>query len=124
MLFVIVMKYLHRGLSNLAYVQKFKFHPRCKRLFITKIIFADDNILFPRGDIPFVSSLMQIFNLFSQATGLYVQPTKCHVYFGGVQQRVKQDILQLTGFGKDACLSSVLVCPWLAGNCPISTGNR
>ena len=100
LLFVVVMEYLHRGLANLSTVQQFKFHPRCKKLGITNISFADDIILFARGDTASVCNLMQVFNLFSQATGLYVQPSKFHVYFGGVQQRIKQEIIQLTGFGE------------------------
>ncbi|XP_058740895.1 uncharacterized protein LOC131613225 [Vicia villosa] len=41
---------------------------------------------------------MDTITLFSAATGLKASPTKCRVYFGGVDENVQQRILSITGF--------------------------
>lgn len=49
-LFMLVMEYLHRSLTRLQHIQNFNLHPRCEKLGITNIKFADDLIMFTRGD--------------------------------------------------------------------------
>ncbi|XP_058746559.1 uncharacterized protein LOC131619487 [Vicia villosa] len=84
LLFVIAMEYLHRCLRKLQQNLDFKFHPKCGKLGIVNICFADDLMLFTRGDKISGTLLMSIFKDFSAATGLRATPTKCKVHFGGV----------------------------------------
>lgn len=49
-LFVISMEYLTRLLKNLKNDPDFNFHPRCDKLNIIQPGFADDLLLFCRGD--------------------------------------------------------------------------
>ncbi|XP_058754588.1 uncharacterized protein LOC131627751 [Vicia villosa] len=92
------MEYLHRCLKKLHGNTIFKFHPKCNKLGITSICFADDLMLFTRGDVGSVQAMMDTVNQFSTATGLKASPTKCRVYFGGVDETVQQRILSITGF--------------------------
>ncbi|XP_060185254.1 uncharacterized protein LOC132614743 [Lycium barbarum] len=96
-LFAIVMEYLSRNLHRLKQEKQFKFHPRCAKLGITHLSFADDLLLFARGDILSASYIHQCFNQFAKASGLQANLTKSSVYFGGVNQAVQQDILQALG---------------------------
>ncbi|XP_058776813.1 uncharacterized protein LOC131651162 [Vicia villosa] len=98
LLFVLVMEYLHRFFATLQHEPNFKFHPRCKKLCLTNICFADDLILFTRGDSLSVSTMMRTFKEFSLATGLKAHPAKCKLYFGGVHHVVQQEIKEGTGF--------------------------
>ncbi|XP_058725372.1 uncharacterized protein LOC131596660 [Vicia villosa] len=50
LLFVLVMEYLHSCLAELKETPGFKHHPRCAKLNITNICFADDLMLFSRGE--------------------------------------------------------------------------
>ncbi|XP_059281084.1 uncharacterized protein LOC132034737 [Lycium ferocissimum] len=50
-LFALVMEYLSRGLNDLINNQEYKFHPESKPLGITHLSFADDLLLFSRGDL-------------------------------------------------------------------------
>lgn len=84
MLFVLVMEYLHRCLRKLHDNPNFNFHPKCERVGITNIFFADDLMLFTRGDEMSVTLTMETIHNFSAATGLKTSPTKCKVYFGGI----------------------------------------
>ncbi|XP_058722226.1 uncharacterized protein LOC131594147 [Vicia villosa] len=97
-LFVLIMKYLHRSLRKLKHMPAFKFHPKCKKSGITNICFADDLMMFTRGDPVSVQIMMREFHLVSEATGLMASPTKCKVCSRGINATVQQQILQITDF--------------------------
>ncbi|XP_019241491.1 PREDICTED: uncharacterized protein LOC109221464 [Nicotiana attenuata] len=59
-LFAIVMEYLSRSLAELGKEAKFQYHPRCKKLGITHMSFADDLLLFARGDLTSIVAMYQI----------------------------------------------------------------
>ncbi|XP_058784051.1 uncharacterized protein LOC131658815 [Vicia villosa] len=59
LLFVLIMEYLHRCLSKLKSKPMFKLHPKCEKVDLTNICFADDLILFARGDINSVQLMME-----------------------------------------------------------------
>lgn len=83
MLFIMVMKYLHRCMAELKEIPGKKIHPRCAKLNITNICFADDLMLFSRGEVLSVHLMMKAFYMFPEATGLRANPEKCKVLFGG-----------------------------------------
>ncbi|KAH0648643.1 hypothetical protein KY285_033891 [Solanum tuberosum] len=62
------MEYLSRGLNTLTEFLSFAHHPRCAKLEITHLIFADDLLLFAKGDLPSVTAIQQVY--------LY-QPKRC-----------------------------------------------
>lgn len=49
-LFAIVMKYLSKNLNDVANHMQFKYHPKCNKLKITHLSFADDLLMFAKGD--------------------------------------------------------------------------
>lgn len=76
MIFVIVMEYLHRKLEDLHNIPGFNYHSKCEKVKIVDISFANDLMLFSRGDEVSVKLMMDRFNEFSRATSLVVNPTK------------------------------------------------
>ncbi|CAK8569009.1 unnamed protein product [Lathyrus sativus] len=92
------MEYFHRLLHQLSKVPDYNFHAKCEKLQIIDISFADDVLLFSRGDEKSVQLLFDQLQTFSQSTGLVVNPTKCRVYFGGVENETKHNILVATSF--------------------------
>jgi hypothetical protein len=98
LLFVIVMEYLHRILQQLTKVPNFNFHSKCEHLNIINLSFADDLLIFTRGDVISVELVMAKLQTFSQSTGLVVNPSKCKVYYGGVDDLVKNNIRAVTSF--------------------------
>jgi hypothetical protein len=98
LLFVLIMEYLHRCLQNLHKNPNFNFHPKCEKLQITNICFADDLIMFTRGDEASIKLMMGEFQKFSDSTGLKANPAKCKVYFGGVPALEQKKIVTATSF--------------------------
>lgn len=97
-LFVLAMKYLSRSLADLDGNDKFRYHPKCKRSKITHLCFADDLMLFCRGDFDSVEQLFLKFSHFSQVSGLCVNVSKSQAFFGGVPINTRQQIIQLLQF--------------------------
>ncbi|XP_074291951.1 uncharacterized protein LOC141618770 [Silene latifolia] len=76
----------------------FHFHPQCKSLKLCHLCFADDLLMFCKGDTTSVKVLMRGFLSFSEASGLCFNRSKSDIYMNGVNQMDKDQILQLSGF--------------------------
>ncbi|XP_019240287.1 PREDICTED: uncharacterized protein LOC109220273 [Nicotiana attenuata] len=63
------MEYLSKSLHELKKEPTFQHHPRCRKLDITHISFADDLLLFARGNLSSVTGLYKCFSQFSKASG-------------------------------------------------------
>ncbi|XP_050909683.1 uncharacterized protein LOC127123515 [Lathyrus oleraceus] len=100
LLFVIMMEYLNKCFKRLKNNPNFNFHSKCEKLNITNLCFANDLLLFARGDVEFVRLMMTAYNVFSLSTRLKFNPAKCCIFFGGVNQIVRNDIKNLTGFAE------------------------
>lgn len=62
--------------------------------------FADDLLLFWRGDLTSVIMIQQCFNEFSNASGPLANLWKKSVYFGGVPLAEEVNILTRLGFSR------------------------
>ncbi|XP_056685422.1 uncharacterized protein [Spinacia oleracea] len=87
------MEYLSRCMNQLKSNLDFNFHPRCEKLNITHLMFADDLLLFARADKISVKLLLDAFSKFSSASGLEANMDKSNIYFGGASVLDKTDIL-------------------------------
>ena len=97
-LFTIAMEYLSRLLKGLKEEKNFKYHPKCAKLDVTHLCFANDLLLFSRGDLNSIKELHKCFTEFSQASGLQANLNKSSIYCGGVQKEVRQQIVQQLGY--------------------------
>ncbi|CAK8573977.1 unnamed protein product [Lathyrus sativus] len=96
LLFVIIMEYLNRYFRKMQKNPNFNHHAECEKLHITNLSFADNLLLFSRGDSMSVELIMEAFNGFSDSTSLKLNPAKCKIYFGGVDADTKQNIINIT----------------------------
>lgn len=92
------MEYLHRSLDKLKEVPNFNYHSKCKKLNIINLSFADDLLLFTRGNNNFIELVMRTFDEFYRSIWLKVNPSKCIVNFGGVDESGRVEIQQNTSF--------------------------
>lgn len=96
LLFVLIMEYLHRFLQKMGKNPNFHYHSKCERLKIVELSFADDLLIFTRGDVGLVKLAMQTMKEFSDTTGLIVNPLKCKNFFRNVDESTRMEVLRIT----------------------------
>uniref|UniRef100_A0A803Q8U7 Reverse transcriptase domain-containing protein n=1 Tax=Cannabis sativa TaxID=3483 RepID=A0A803Q8U7_CANSA len=94
LLFVLIMEYLTRRLLLAANHSEFRYQPLCKNLKIINLSFADDLMIFCKGDLGSIQIIKQILDEFSATSGLSININKSHLYFGGVKDEEKQKMVK------------------------------
>ncbi|KAH7836205.1 hypothetical protein Vadar_033678 [Vaccinium darrowii] len=97
-LFVIVMEVLTCILKEKSNEPDFKFHWRCNQPKIINLCFADDLMLFCKGDVNSVKHIQNSLSEFESLSGLSPSPGKSSIFFSGVQHSTRIEILQLLDF--------------------------
>lgn len=98
LLFVLVMEYQTRLFGKMSEVPDFKFHPMCKSSKLTHLIFADDLMVFCKGNMNSIKRIMEALKHFSEVTGLVANMDKSSIFLAGMEDSTKQLILKGTGF--------------------------
>ncbi|KAG5224356.1 RNA-directed DNA polymerase, eukaryota, Reverse transcriptase [Salix suchowensis] len=96
-LFVLAMEGLNEILQAVTLDPAFTFHWRCKALRITHMSFADDLILFSRGDPSSVKILKSALDTFSKLSGLSINHNKSSVFAAGVSQDMQSSLASILG---------------------------
>ncbi|KAL0325420.1 UNVERIFIED_CONTAM: hypothetical protein Sradi_5111300 [Sesamum radiatum] len=83
-LFLLCMEYFSRLIKRNTFNFDFNFHPKCEKLKITHLLFADDLILFSRGDLPSIHILMDCLQEFRDVSSLPVNTSKSSIVTAGI----------------------------------------
>ncbi|KAL0289457.1 UNVERIFIED_CONTAM: hypothetical protein Sradi_7073400 [Sesamum radiatum] len=78
----------------------FNFHPKCDKLKITHLLFADDLMLFSRGDLPSIHILMEWLQEFKNVSSLTVNTSKSSIFTAGIENNQLYKILGMTDFAR------------------------
>ncbi|KAL0347781.1 UNVERIFIED_CONTAM: hypothetical protein Scaly_1794100 [Sesamum calycinum] len=97
-LFLLCMEYFSRLIKRKTTDSDFNFHPKCEKLKITHLLFADDLMMFSRGDLPSVHILMECLQEFRDVSGLAVNTSKSSIFTAGIENNILCDILARTEF--------------------------
>nr|XP_016446371.1 PREDICTED: uncharacterized protein LOC107771509 [Nicotiana tabacum] len=89
-LFVLVMEYLNRSLKQLRHNPNFNYHPRCSKLDIVHICFADDLIMCCRADPISKKLMLQQLHHISAVSGLKENLEKSSLYVAWISQQLKE----------------------------------
>ncbi|XP_074305759.1 uncharacterized protein LOC141640982 [Silene latifolia] len=92
------MEYLTRLIKYATDRWPFQYHPLCKSLKLTHLMFADDLLLFCKGNAQSIILLMKAFSSFSSASGLTMNSSKSEIFFNGMNEDLKEGIKSVTGF--------------------------
>ncbi|XP_074288921.1 uncharacterized protein LOC141614066 [Silene latifolia] len=115
LLFTIAIEYLSRILHYTASTMPFRYHPLCGRLKLYHLMFADDLLLFSKGDVQSIMILLRSFATFFKTIGLQMNIAKSNIYFNGVKNSVKDDIMLISSFTKGTLPFRYLGVPITAG---------
>ncbi|XP_022891949.1 uncharacterized protein LOC111406809 [Olea europaea var. sylvestris] len=92
----------------------FNYHPKCGPLKITHSAFADDLMLFARGDFISVRILMNCLSKFGNVSGLRINASKSSLYTAGIHGKQMEDIIAMTNIPRGSMPFHYL-CISLAG---------
>ncbi|XP_074298396.1 uncharacterized protein LOC141629268 [Silene latifolia] len=84
---------------------EFRFHPFYKRVKLSHLCFADDLIMFCRGDKQSLMLLLRAFQTFSQAYGLNMHHSKSNIYSNGVEERTMIMLERISGMRRGRMIS-------------------
>lgn len=76
----------------------YNHHAKCEKLALTNLTFADDILLFCRGDQGYVDLMMGAFKKFTSYTGIIVNIRKCIIFFGSVDHDTRERITEFSRF--------------------------
>lgn len=108
LIFVLVIEYFSRLMLQAVSQQRFNFHPGCKSLKLCHLSFADDMMIFCRADKKSIHCIKNVLEDFAQSTGLSVNEAKSQIILGGVSNDIKQELIQVSGFGE----GQLPLTPW------------
>lgn len=97
-LFVICMEYLSSSLNCATLHNNFNFHPKCEKLKISHLTFADDLMIFTRGDHLSVQIVCDVLASFGEASVLKANSLKSNIYLAGLNDYEMSIIIDYTGF--------------------------
>lgn len=122
-LFDFSMEYLSRLLKGLSDVKEFHHHPRCAKLGITHLCFANDLLLFARGDLSYVTVLNRCFTQFSKASGLQANLRKSLVFLGASHKLKEGRFCIVRNLHVGICHSNILAFHCLQRRYLLYSGN-
>lgn len=91
------MEYLSRCLNTLKDRPQFQYHPKCLRTKTVAIMFADDLLIFCKGNIKFVGLIKEQIDKFSATSGFVTNLDKFAVYTVGMDHILQGEIKDLLG---------------------------
>lgn len=101
LLFVICMEYLSRLLLFAGKQKDYFFHYRCKSLALNHLVFADDLLIFCKGDYDSIMWNLRSLATFAATSGLSANAGKSAIYTCNMEDNVKQQVLQMTRYREE-----------------------
>ena len=95
---MLFLDYLSQSLGRLKQNANFNFHPKCGGAKITHLAFADDLVLFSRGDPTSIAMLMKELNHFGDYSRLRISFAKSSIYSAGICSSDLEEIMGIIGF--------------------------
>ena len=76
----------------------FSYHPKCKRVGLTHLCFANDLLIFSKGNISSIIGIQNVLRFYYSISGLQLNCSKSEMYSTGISRDMLREMQQLTGF--------------------------
>jgi hypothetical protein len=113
-LFVLCMEILSGLFCKISANQKFKFHWRCKKDKISHLCFADDLMIFSKGDVNSIRMITNVLTEFQDLLGLYPNPIKSDIFLSGSLGAEREHIIRILGFREGELPTKYLGVPLIS----------
>ncbi|KAL9675416.1 hypothetical protein QQ045_003618 [Rhodiola kirilowii] len=100
-LFMLVMEVLSRVLGRMRGSAGFRYHPKCSRIGLTHLMFADDVIIFSKANLESLVKIKEALRLIYCWSGLKVSDDKSAIFFGGCTNAEEIRLARAVSFQKD-----------------------
>ena len=97
-IFVLTMNVLSRLLDAAISHKVFMYHPKCKKVSLTHLCFADDLLIFSKGNISSIEGIQNILKTFYQFSRLQLNCSKNEIFSTGINSDKLLEIQQMIGF--------------------------
>ena len=94
-LVVINMEMLSKRFQRMEEHSSFKFHPKCNKMKLIDIAFADDLFVFSRSDPASVRLVKEYLDEFGKESELDINIAKSEVYMGGLMAEEEDELAEL-----------------------------
>lgn len=114
LIFVICTEYFTRLMNVVATQERFEYHTQCKSLKLNHLCFADDVLMFCKGEFQSILLMLRALKSFSIVSGLETNAAKSNIYGVNMTSQCVDDVCELTGYQKGALPFRYLGVPILA----------
>ncbi|XP_070034409.1 uncharacterized protein [Nicotiana tomentosiformis] len=98
-------------MGHVAKQKEFTYHTKYKELKLTHLCFADDMIIFSKGEYASVMLKLRGLKLFSNASSMTVNVNKSNIFCANMNGRDIKDICKMTRYKKGKLLFKYLGVP-------------
>ncbi|KAL9665021.1 hypothetical protein QQ045_020430 [Rhodiola kirilowii] len=88
-LFTLVMEVLGRILGKMKLSKEYNYHPKCARIGLSRLMFADELIIFSKASQASLEKIKEALQSFYDCSGLKVNLDKSEIFFGGCSEAEK-----------------------------------
>ncbi|GAB2248951.1 hypothetical protein Droror1_Dr00012310 [Drosera rotundifolia] len=92
------MEYLSRRFTLMTSDRRFSFHPKCKRLNISYVCFADDLMVLCKSNFSSSMVVKRALDEFHQVSCLRANSMKSSLFFGGLDDSEALYLSRVAGF--------------------------
>lgn len=111
LLFVICMEKLSRLMKVVSHKTDLRFHPNCKYLGLTHLLFANDLIMFCKADPAALKHIIAVLYDFHECVGLESNIQKSQMMLGGVHKNFRESASRLQDWKITISLLNTWVYP-------------
>ncbi|XP_039034032.1 uncharacterized protein LOC120170069 [Hibiscus syriacus] len=96
-MFVITMNVLSKMFDKAAEFGVIQYNPKCHRVKLTNLCFADDLLVFSKGTAASILGVWEVLKVFHSFSRLQLNVGKSEIFFSGMDGSMQSEVCDVTG---------------------------